>query len=110
MDAFREVVAAIWFHRYMYTEYDHITDWHEFTRIAFTCVPVEPMTMAGNATVVWADGANMIPEMIYVYTDGSSSEDAAAWSFNVVVALHNGQFRRCGFMMGDVILDKGHHQ
>ena len=79
MDAFREVVTANWLHRYIYTEYDHITDSHEVTRIAFTCVPVAPMTMAGNATVVWANGANMIPEMIHAYTDGSSSEDAVAW-------------------------------
>ena len=45
LDAFREAMTVNLLHRYIYTEYDHITDWHEFTRIAFTCVPVVPRPM-----------------------------------------------------------------
>ena len=65
--------------------------------------------MAGNATVVWADGASMIPEMIHVYIDGSSSEDAAAFQCRLshcTMVNFGGE----DSLWEIVILDKGHHQ
>ena len=84
LDAFRKVVNVNGLHTDTYTEYDHTTDWHEYTSTAFTCAPFAPLTASEVATFVCEDLTSTLPKTVLVYIDGSSFDTAAAWAFNAI--------------------------
>ena len=73
MDALKQVANVNWHHKYTCTEYDHITEWHEFTRITFTCVPFAVMSTSDVATT----SLQCQRQLIHVYADGSPTDTAA---------------------------------
>ena len=106
MDVFKQVTNVDWPHRYICTEHDHITEEHEFMRIAFTCLLFAVISTSDVATFVCDDHILTVPKTTMCTLAASRLRQQPRGPS--IASLRNDQFRRCGFMMVDVTLDTEH--